>query len=194
MKKFILVILAVIGVLFIEGKDQRAYAMVHSSFHSSSHVSSHSSFHSSSKVGRSTFKSPSRSGSSIKSGSTYKGSVKTPKVSVPKTSKAASPKVKSNSNFKGKPIKNADIPTKVKPHSSKSLGFNETNYRPSYESSFSSPRFWMWYWMFNHHDYKDSKGVIHKSSKINWLRTVVMFVLGASLLILIFLIIWAILL
>lgn len=195
MKKITLIILAVLGILFIGGKNQRAYAM---SFHSSPHTSFHSSVHSSTRVGRSTFKSPSRSGSSIKSGSSYKGTVKssnTPKVATPKTSsKTTTPKVKSNSNFKGKPIKNATVPSNVKPHSSQSLGFNETNYRPAYESSFSSPRFWMWYWMFNHHDYKDSKGVIHKTSKFNWLKVILLFLLVSSFLLMIILIIYAILL
>ena len=191
MKKVILIFLAMLGILFVGGKAERAYAM-------SVHSSPHASFHSSTHVGRSTFKSPSRSGSSIKSRSSYKGTVKsskTPKVSAPKTSsKTTTPKVKSNSNFKGKPIENATVPSNVKPHSSRNLGFNETNYRPAYESSFSSPRFWMWYWMFNHHDYKDSKGVIHKTSKFNWLKFIILFLLGATLLLMFILIIYAILL
>lgn len=145
MKKLILIIIAVLGVLFINSNDQRAFAIVHTTPHVSS---------------RTTIKAPSRSGSSIKSGSTFKGSIK------PSTGS----KVKANSNFKGSPKNNVKIPNTVKPHSSKSLKIGETNYRPSYSSSFSSPRFWMWYWMFNHHDYKDKDGKIHKESKFNWTK------------------------
>ena len=153
MRKLILIIIAVIGVLFINSNDQRVFAIVHVS----PHVSVHSTPHVSS---RTTIKSPSRSGSSINSGSTFKGSIK------PSTGS----KVKANSNFKGSPKNNVKIPSTVKPHSSKSLKIGETNYRPPYESSFSSPRFWMWYWMFNHHDYKDKDGKIHKESKFNWTK------------------------
>lgn len=153
MRKLILIIIAVIGVLFINSNDQRAFAIVHVSPHVSVHTTSHVS-------SRTTIKSPSRVGSSIKSGSTFKGSIK------PSTGS----KVKANSNFKGSPKNNVKIPSTVKPHSSKSLKIGETNYRPSYESSFSSPRFWMWYWMFNHHDYKDKDGKIHKESQFNWTK------------------------
>lgn len=153
MRKLILIIIAVIGVLFINSNDQRAFAIVHVSPHVSVHTTPHVS-------SRTTIKSPSRVGSSIKSGSTFKGSIK------PSTGS----KVKANSNFKGSPKNNVKIPRTVKPHSSKSLKIGETNYRPSYSSSFSSPRFWMWYWMFNHHDYKDKDGKIHKESKFNWTK------------------------
>lgn len=153
MKKLILIIIAVLGVLFINSNDQRAFAIVHVSPHISVHTTPHVS-------SRTTIKSPSRVGSSIKSGSTFKGSLK------PSTGS----KVKANSNFKGSPKNNVKIPSTVKPHSSKSLKIGETNYRPSYSSSFSSPRFWMWYWMFNHHDYKDKDGKIHKESKFNWTK------------------------
>lgn len=153
MKKLILIIIAVLGVLFINSNDQRAYAIVHVSPHVSVHTTPHVS-------SRTTIKSPSRVGSSIKSGSAFKGSIK------PSTGS----KVKANSNFKGSPKNNVKIPSTVKPHSSKSLKIGETNYRPSYSPSFSSPRFWMWYWMFNHHDYKDKDGKIHKESKFNWTK------------------------
>ena len=153
MRKLILIIIAVIGVLFINSNDQRAFAIAHASPHVSVHTTPHVS-------SRTTIKSPSRAGSSIKSGSTFKGSIK------PSTGS----KVKANSNFKGSPKNNVKIPRTVKPHSSKSLKIGETNYRPSYSSSFSSPRFWMWYWMFNHHDYKDKDGKIHKESRFNWTK------------------------
>lgn len=163
MKKLILIIIAVLGVLFINSNDQRAFAIVHVSPHVSVHTTPHVS-------SRTTIKAPSRVSSSIKSGSTFKGSIK------PSTGS----KVKSDSNFKGSPKSNVKIPNTVKPHSSKSLKIGETNYRPPYSSSFSSPRFWMWYWMFNHHDYKDKDGKIHKESKLNWTK-----VLGAVLAIII---------
>lgn len=153
MRKLILIVVAVLGVLFVNSNDQRAFAIAHVSPHVSVHTTPHVS-------SRTTIKSPSRAGSSIKSGSTFKGSIK------PSTGS----KVKSNSNFKGSPKNNVKIPRTVKPHSSKSLKIGETNYRPSYSSSFSSPRFWMWYWMFNHHDYKDKDGKIHKESKFNWTK------------------------
>lgn len=153
MKKLILIIIAVIGVLFINSNDQRAFTITHVSPHVSVHTTPHISSHT-------TIKSPSRVGSSIKSGSTFKGSVK------PSTGS----KVKANSNFKGSPKSNVKIPKTVKPHSSKSLKIGETNYRPAYESSFSSPRFWMWYYLFNHHDYKDKDGKIHKTDKFSWTK------------------------
>lgn len=163
MRKLILIIIIVIGVLFINSNDQRAFAIVHVSPHVSVHTTPHVS-------SRTTIKSPSRSGSSIKSGSTFKGSIK------PSTGS----KVKANSNFKGSPKNNVKIPRTVKPHSSRSLKIGETNYRPPYSSSFSSPRFWMWYWMFNHHDYKDKDGKIHKESRFNWAK-----VLGIILIIIV---------
>lgn len=153
MRKLILIIIAVIGVLFINSNDQRAFAIVHVSPHVSVHTTPHVSSHT-------TIKAPSRVSSSIKSGSTFKGSIK------PSTGS----KVKANSNFKGAPKSNVKIPNTVKPHSSKSLKIGETNYRPVYESSFSSPRFWMWYWMFNHHDYKDKDGKIHKENRFDWTK------------------------
>ena len=163
MRKLILIIISVIGVLFINSNDQRAFAIVHVSPHVSVHTTPHVS-------SRTTIKSPSRSGSSIKSGSTFKGSIK------PSTGS----KVKSNSNFKGSPKSNVKIPSTVKPHSSKSLKIGETNYRPPYSSSFSSPRFWMWYYLFNHSDYKDKDGKIHKTDKFNWAK-----VLGIILIIIV---------
>lgn len=163
MKKLILIIVAVVGVLFINNNEQKAFSIAHISPHSSVHTTPHVSNHT-------TIKSPSRIGSSIKSRSIFKGSIK------PSTGS----KAKANSNFKGSPKNNVKIPRTVKPHSSKSLKIGETNYRPPYSSSFSSPRFWMWYWMFTHHDYKDKDGKIYKESKFNLIK-----VLGIILIIIV---------
>lgn len=111
-----------------------------------------------------------------------------PKVSVnkkPNLGKSTNPdylfeprKVENGKTYySGKPNNNIRSDMSIQsPGTSKYLIRNETNYFPSYSNNFSSSRFFLWYWMFNHSDHKNNEGKIVKKDEFSWLQFIMIIV------------------